>query len=207
MTLMNTKRRSKTGATRLSKDIDPVGGVLCARVRELRRKKAWTLEEMSAACGVSRSMLSEIERGRANPTLAVAYRIALAFGMSLGDLVEIPDSVRRIDVIRADDQTYHFRSDRNCRIRTLSPLPLEKAVEFYEVVLRPGGALTSAPHFKGARELMTVQRGTVRVCSGEEMAELKVGDSAHYPADVAHSIKNLGQDDAIVYIVATYLQD
>ena len=73
--------------------------------------------------------------------MAVAYRIALAFGMSLGDLVEIPSAVHRIDVIRADDQTYHFRSDRYCRIRTLSPLPLEKAVEFYEVVLRPGGAL------------------------------------------------------------------
>ena len=79
------------------------------------------MEEMSAACAVSRSMLSEIERGRANPTLAVAYRIALAFGMSLGELVEAPAATHRVDVIRADDRTYHFRSDRNCRIRTRSP--------------------------------------------------------------------------------------
>ena len=87
------------------------------------------------------------------------------------------------------------------------PLPLEKAVEFYEVVLQPGGALRSAPHFKGARELLTVQRGTVRVCSGEEAAELKVGDSAHYPADVGHSIENFGQRDGVLFIVATYLHD
>jgi transcriptional regulator with XRE-family HTH domain len=204
---MCAKRRTKAHAQPLRRQTEAIGGVLCARVRELRRKKAWTLEEMSAACGVSRSMLSEIERGRANPTLAVAYRISLAFGMSLGDLVEVPSAVHRIDVIRADDQTYHFRSDRYCRIRTLSPLPLEKAVEFYEVVLRPGGALTSAPHFKGARELLTVQQGSVRLCSGDEAAELKVGDSAHYPADVAHSITALGQQDAVVFIVVTYLHD
>src|SRR3954447_5553544 len=87
-----------------------VGRVLCDRVRELRRKRGWSLEQMGAACGVSRSMLSEVERGRANPTLAVAWRIARAFGMSLGDLVETPAASPRVDVIRADDRTYHYRS-------------------------------------------------------------------------------------------------
>jgi transcriptional regulator with XRE-family HTH domain len=204
---MSAKRKPKNSGRPLRRDAEAIGVVLCTRMRDLRRKKGWTLEEMSAACGVSRSMLSEIERGRANPTLAVAYRIALAFGISLGDLVEVPSAIHRIDVIRADDRTYHFRSDRHCRIRTLSPLPLEKAVEFYEVVLRPGGALQSAPHFEGARELLTVQQGAVRVRSGEETAELRVGDSAHYPADAAHSIENLGQEEAVLFLVVTYLRD
>jgi transcriptional regulator with XRE-family HTH domain len=202
---MTARRASRANSCTLQRETKALGGVLCRRVRELRKKKAWTLDEMSAACGVSRSMLSEIERGRANPTLAVAYRIALAFGMSLGDLVEVPSAVHRIDVIRGDDRTYHFRSDRQCRIRTLSPLPLEKAVEFYEIVLHPGGTLGSCPHFKGARELLTVQRGRVRVGSGAEAVELNGGDSAHYPADVAHSIKNLGRDDAVLFVVVTYL--
>src|SRR5688500_18553955 len=140
---------------------DTTTQTLCDRVRELRKKKGWTLEQLSAACGVSRSMLSEVENGRANPTVAVAYRIAQAFGMSLGDLVDAPASTPRIDVIRAGDRAYHYRSDRDCRIRTLSPLHLEKSVEFYELVLRPGGALRSAPHFVGARELLTIQRGNV----------------------------------------------
>ena len=98
---MAEKRRkaSPGGSGREAAD-DGVGAVLCRRVRELRNKKGWTLEEMSAACAVSRSMLSEIERGRANPTLAVAYRIAQAFGMSLGELVELPNATHRLDVIR-----------------------------------------------------------------------------------------------------------
>ena len=186
---------------------DPIHRLLCGRVRELRKKKGWTLEELSTACGVSRSMLSEIERGNANPTLAVAFRIAGAFSMSLGDLVDAPSSARKIDVIRADDLAYHYRTDKNVRIRTLSPLRLEKSVEYYEVTLRPGGVLASSPHFEGARELITVQQGGVRVMSDAEAVELARGDSAHYSADVAHSIKNISREDAVVFLVVTYARD
>jgi transcriptional regulator with XRE-family HTH domain len=184
---------------------EPIGQLLCNRVRELRRKRSWTLEQMSAACGVSRSMISEIERGGVNPTLAVACRVAQAFGMSLGELVDLPSVTNRIDVIRADDRAYQFRSDRYCSIRTLSPLYLEKSVEYYEIVLRRGGALRSAPHFQGARELLTVQRGSVRVAAGADISELKTGDSAHYPADVQHAIENVGKDEAVLFLVVTYL--
>ncbi len=184
-----------------------IGHVLCSRVRDLRRKRGWTLEELSAACGVSRSMLSEIERQHANPTLVVAYRIAQAFGMSLGELVETPNATQRIDVIRADDRAFHYRSDRYCRIRTLSPLHLEKSVEYYEVVLRPGGSLKSAAHFEGARELLTVQEGSVRVRSAGDLAELRKGDSAHYPADVPHAIENTSTSDAVLFLVVTYSRE
>lgn len=185
-------------------DEEELGQVVCQRVRELRKKRGWTLDEMSAACGVSRSMLSEIERGRANPTLVVAYRIARAFGLSLGELVDVPGATQRIQVIRADDRAYHYRSDRFCRIRTLSPLHLEKSVEFYEVVLRPGGSLKSGAHFEGATELVTVDRGLVRVRSGDDEDTLGAGDSAHYPADLPHALENAGEEDAVFFLVVTY---
>src|SRR5438477_7773438 len=125
------------------------GDALGDRLKELRQKKGWTLDQLSAACGVSRSMLSQIERNGVNPTVAVALRIAQAFGIALGSLVEAPAVSARIEVVRAGDRSTHFRSDKDCRIRTLSPLHLEKDVEFYEIRLRPGGALRSAAHFSG----------------------------------------------------------
>ncbi|HSI34586.1 MAG: helix-turn-helix domain-containing protein [Phycisphaerae bacterium] len=188
--------------------VDPVHEQLCTRVRDLRKRKNWTLEDLSAACGVSKSMLSQVERGEANPTLAVAFRIARAFGLSIGELVESPDGgPSRVEVIRGADPAFVYRADRQCRIRTLSPLHLEKSVEFYEVVLKPGGTLASAPHFKGARELATVQSGAIRITSGDESSDLAAGDSAHYPADVAHAIRNAGDAEAVVYLVVTYAAD
>jgi quercetin dioxygenase-like cupin family protein len=110
-------------------------------------------------------------------------------------------------VIRADDRSYHYRSDRHCRIRTLSPLHLGKSVEYYEIALRPGGALRSLPHFEGARELFTVQKGAVRVASGDDKEQLARGDSAHYAADRPHAIENIGDDEAVLYLVVTYVRD
>jgi transcriptional regulator with XRE-family HTH domain len=188
-------------------DPEAIGSVLCARVRALRKKKNWTLSQMSDASGVSRSMLNDIERGRANPTLVVAHRIASALGMSLGDLIEILETGRRIEIIHADDHTYHFRSDRRCRIRALSPLALQKDVEFYEIVLGPGGALKRSPHYHGTREMLAVREGKIRLGVADEAAELAVGDSVYYPGDVDHSIENLGEDEAVLYQVVTYARE
>jgi transcriptional regulator with XRE-family HTH domain len=170
----------------------------------MRKSRGWTLEQLASLSGVSRSMLSQIERGAANPTLGVAFRIAQAFGLSLGDLVDTPRPGPRIDLIRADDRTFLFRDDPLVRIRTLSPLHLEKDVEFYELTLRQGGVLTSSPHYEGTREFLTVEEGHVRVTSAGESVELRKGDSCHYPADVSHEIANLGAGDAVAFLVDIY---
>lgn len=175
-----------------------------SRVKQLRTNRHWSLESLAAASGVSKSMLSQIERDEANPTLVVTLRIAQAFGMGLSELLEIPGATSAVTVIRAQDRAYHYRSDEDCRIRTLSPLNLEKDVEFYEVQLQAGGALSSAPHFDGTREFLTVQKGTVRVVSGSDSEVLSKGDSANYRADVPHAIINEGKGEALLFLVDIY---
>ena len=174
------------------------------RVKQLRSDRGWSLEALATASGVSRSMLSQIEREQANPTLAVTLRIAQAFGMTLGELLQAPGAASSVSVIRAEDRAYHYRSDKNCRVRTLSPLNLEKDVELYEVQLQPGGALRSAPHFEGTREFLTVQKGRVRVESAGDSEVLQPGDSASYRADVSHAIVNAGRSEAVIFLVDIY---
>lgn len=175
------------------------------RVKKLRGDRGWSLEELASASGVSRSMLSEIEREKANPTLTVTFRIARAFGLTLQELIESAEaSASKIQVIRASDRAQVFRSDKQHEIRTLSPLNLEKDVEFYEVRLRPGGALRSQPHFEGTREFLTVEEGSVRIESDQDTDELTKGDSGTYRADVAHAIVNTGKADALVFLVVIY---
>lgn len=187
-----------------SEPLDALSRHLGSRVKHLRQQRNWSLEELAQASGVSRSMLSQIEREQVNPTLAVTFRIAGAFGMALGELVETPGATSSITVIRAGDRAYHYRSDKDCRIRTLSPLNLEKDVEFYEVQLQPGGALRSAAHFAGTREFLTVQKGQVRVDSGDDNDVLNPGDSVTYRADVPHAIVNVGRSEAVMFLVDIY---
>ena len=175
------------------------------RVKKLRTDRGWSLEELATASGVSRSMLSEVEREKANPTLTVTFRIARAFGLTLQELIESAEtSASKIQVIRASDRAQVYRSDKQCEIRTLSPLNLEKDVEFYELTLRPGGALRSQPHFEGTREFLTVEEGSVRIESGTDTDELGKGDSGTYRADVPHAILNTGKAAALVFLVVIY---
>lgn len=193
---------AKTSAPDLA---DQLSTALSRRIHQLRSERGWSLEALSAACGVSRSMLSQIERSEANPTLAVTIRIAHAFGQTLAELVDQPLASAAISVIRNDDRQFHFRSDEDVRLRTLSPLHLEKDVEFYELELRRAGSrLASAPHFEGTREFLTVQKGHMRVTSGDESVDLSKGDSASYRADVDHCIENVGRSEAVAFLVVIY---
>lgn len=175
------------------------------RVKKLRADRGWSLEELANASGVSRSMLSEIEREKANPTLTVTFRIARAFGLTLQELIESAEaSASKIQVIRASDRAQVYRSDKQCEIRTLSPLNLEKDVEFYELTLKPGGALRSQAHFEGTREFLTVEEGSVRIESDQDTDELTKGDSGTYRADVPHAIVNTAKGAAVVFLVVIY---
>jgi len=194
----------KPKKTAAASSAEAINRHLGVRVKKLRTEKGWSLEGLANASGVSRSMLSQIEREQANPTLAVTLRIAQAFGMALGDLLEMPGAASAISVIRGDDHAYHYKSDKLCRVRTLSPLNLEKDVEFYEVQLQPGGALRSSAHFEGTREFITVAKGQVRLESADDAEDLATGDSASYRADVPHAIVNAGKGEATVYLVDIY---
>ncbi|WP_020678284.1 helix-turn-helix domain-containing protein [Geopsychrobacter electrodiphilus] len=187
-------------------DNNLTGTLLCNRVTALRKKKKLTLDQLAAASGVSRSMLSQIERGQANPTLAVTFRIAQAFGVTIGELVDQPGVFNSIEVVSGDDPANLFRSDDRCHIRTLSPLHMERNIEFYEIRIAVAACLSSAPHFEGTKELLTITRGSARVISGDNCCDLAQGDSASYRGDLEHAIENCGHQELVCYLVVTNSQ-
>src|SRR6516225_7815476 len=134
--MKSTSFSTSDAGSKTSEHADAINRHLGGLVKHLRGSRGWSLESLATASGVSRSMLSQIEREQANPTLAVTLRIARAFGLTLGELLEMPGAASAVTVIRANDHAYHYRSDKDCRIRTLSPLNLEKDVEFYEIRLQ-----------------------------------------------------------------------
>jgi len=175
------------------------------RVAVMRRTHKITLDQLADRSGVSRSMLSQIERGKANPTLAVAARIADAFGLSIVHLIEEELRPSLIEVVDAEDEQAIFSERNGCRLRTLTPLHMEKNIEFYELTFAAGGELDSDAHFAGTREMLTVASGAVELSVGAEPAlSLETGDTAHYPADRKHRIVNPTKSDTVCYLVVTY---
>lgn len=162
--------------------------LLPARLKEARRSQGLSLEAVANLSGVSRSMVSQIERGESSPTIATLWNLTRALQVDFAGLLDGVDQPDRIEVLRAGAVPSIDNMGRDCRIRILSPPDEAGRHEIYDLRFGPGGHLTSQPHRQGAREQLTVIEGALTVTSGQASEDLAAGDTARYPADVAHRI-------------------
>jgi transcriptional regulator with XRE-family HTH domain len=161
---------------------------------ELRQLRALSLDELSRLAGVSKSMLSQIERNQANPTVAVVWRLANALGVPLGQLLDGERPALPAITTVAGHATPSLRSpDGKCELRILGPIELAGQFEWYELTMQPGGKLESEAHEPGSREHLTVLGdGPLEVRSGTDTTTLQANETARYVVDVPHAITNPG---------------
>ncbi len=161
---------------------------LPARLKEARRAKGLSLEAVANLSGVSRSMVSQIERGESSPTISTLWNLTRALQVDFAGLLEESKATDQIEVLRNSEVPSIDNMGESCRIRILSPPEEAGGHEVYDIQFDKNGALNSQPHARGAREQLTVLEGAVRVTSGAAVSELRQGDTARYAADVTHSI-------------------
>lgn len=176
-------------------------------IQKERKQRRLTLEQLSAQSGVSKSMLSQIERGEANPTFAVLWSLTQALQIDFGQLVGSGSSAATVDQIEITSRphTPEIRSaDGKCRLRILSTPRLAGQTEWYDVQIDPGGNLDSEPHAPGAFEHFTALTDGFEIASGTSSLCLKEGETARYPVDVPHRISNIGNQVARGFLVLLY---
>lgn len=190
--------------------VDAPGGppAVGARLQTMRQSQKLSLDELSRRAGVSKSMLSQIERNQANPTVAVLWRLANALGTDLAEFLT-PDaqaSAPAITVV-AEHATPVIRSpDGKCELRILGPIELAGRLEWYRLSIEAGGVLASEAHEQGAREHLTVLTGQVLVQSADTEKKVTHGETARYPVDVHHALSNPGKTTASALLVVEYAQ-
>ncbi|TMV04968.1 helix-turn-helix domain-containing protein [Ruegeria sediminis] len=172
----------------MTEDPDDILTRLPARLKQARRAQGLSLEAVANLSGVSRSMVSQIERGESSPTIATLWNLTRALQVDFAGLLDAADASDRIEVLRQSEVPSIDNMGQGCRIRILSAPEEAGGHEVYDIRFEKGGALNSQPHTRGAQEQLTVLEGSVHVTSGTAASELGVGDTARYAADVVHSI-------------------
>ena len=169
------------------------------RVRALRRERGWTLELLAERSGVSRAMISKLERGEKNPTLVVAARVAEGLGVSLSQLVGI-EARREIVVVPKERRMVMRDPETGFERQLLSPR--FGGLEFIRNVV-PEGSTSGEfpPHRRGVEEYVVVEKGRLRAILGSEEHVLEEGDAAYFEADVAHRFDNAGVGECSYYLV------
>jgi transcriptional regulator with XRE-family HTH domain len=169
-----------------------------------RRARRLTLEQLAQMSGVSRSMLSQIERGETNPTFAVLWNLTQALGIEFSELIAGSSELHRPAIaVMAPGETPEIVRGA-CRLRILSPARLAGETEWYALEMAAGGSLESAPHQSGAMEHFTALEGRFLLRSGGEERTVAAGETARYPADVPHAIVNAADGTARGLLVLLY---
>jgi len=178
---------------------------LGATLQALRQQQGLSLDELSRRAGVSKSMLSQIERNQANPTVAVVWRLANALRVELAELLGGEKSAApAIQTVAAHATPLLNTPDGLGTLRILGPIELAGQFEWYELTLKPGGALESAAHEPGSREHLTVLDGELEITAGGTSRQLQPGETARYAVDGAHAIRNTGKHRATALLVVLH---
>jgi transcriptional regulator with XRE-family HTH domain len=164
------------------------------QIQRLRSERRMTLDDLSRAAGVSKSMLSEIERDKANPTIAVAWRLTNALGVSLDSLFAQQKAPEAIAVSGPHEIPTLSGHDAKYQLRVWGPIELAGKFEWYELTLQPGGT----------REHLTVLHGSIEIEAAGTTKRLKAADTARYVADEPHAIRNAGKSEAKALLVVIH---
>lgn len=167
---------------------------LAAELRHQRRRQGLSLEQLASLSGVSRSMISKVERGEAVPSTVVLSRLAEALGVTFAKLM-LPAAEREIVVIPAAVQPVLRDQASGFQRRCLSPVLPGRGIDWVLNTLPPGGATGEfTAHRRGVEEYIYVLRGRLRATIGERSLTLAEGDSLYFEADLPHAFLN--PDDA-----------
>jgi transcriptional regulator with XRE-family HTH domain len=188
-------------ATRLDVVEEVSSGRLGERVRALRRERGLTLEHLAERSGVSRAMISKLERGEKNPTLVVAAKVAQGLGVGLSRLVGVEER-RKVVLLRREWGMIVRDPETGFERQLLSPSLGGRGIEFSRNVV-PGGSTSGElpPRRRGVEEYVVVERGRLRAVLGEEEHLLESGDAIYFEADVPHRFDNAGETECSYYLV------
>ncbi|MEO8564031.1 MAG: helix-turn-helix domain-containing protein [bacterium] len=154
---------------------------IAARARELRSAHALSLDALAERSGVSRSMISLIERAETSPTAVVLERLATGLGVTLASLFDAPDSDAGVPagpVARRDDQPVWRDPASGYTRRNVSPSGVTQPMQIVEVHFPPRARVafeTSARDVRVDQQIWVLE-GSIDVTLGAECHRLRQGD-------------------------------
>lgn len=154
-----------------------INRLIAARVHRIRTDAGLSLEAAAEATGVSRSMISLIERGESSPTAVVLEKLATGLGVTLATLFDAP-AASPDRVSRRAGQSEWQDPGSGYRRRNVSPPGFASPLQIVEVVFPPGArvAYETGPRPGVTHQQIWILQGAMEITIGDERFDLSVGD-------------------------------
>ncbi len=178
------------------------------KVRDLRQKRRYTLQDVSAKTGLPKSLLSQVEGGDLMPPVATLLKIGRALGVDVSYfLQEQKEAERKVAVTRAGERQVHSRRGHQDPTQigyTYESLELHKRHKHMQPFLvtvaeMPKGEMTFYTH--EGEECVFVLEGQLEFRTPDEATALSAGDCLYFESSVAHAFRSTGGGAARALIV------
>lgn len=170
-------------------------------LKDLRKKRDWSLDKTAQETGVSKAMLGQIERAESSPTIATLWKIAkgfnVPFSLFLGDGEVNFSSGQTLALNPAEDKI---------RVLPLFPYDDKLRCEIFMIELLAGCEHFSAPHENGVIEHVLVIEGSMEILINNSWKSVSKGQGIRFNAAQPHGYRNLTRKKAIMHNVIHYTE-
>ncbi|WP_284885086.1 helix-turn-helix domain-containing protein [Citrobacter portucalensis] len=177
-------------------DVSTVNEAVSQRIKQYRKQKKMSLDELSRQANVSKGALVEIEGCKANPSIALLCRLAAAMGVSVADFVDV-GTKPTVHLIAEGEIPELWKGDKGGRARLLAGSGGPDMTELWMWEMQPGEKFASPGHSTGTLELFYVQTGTLTLGVQEHLYLVNSGCSATARTDLPHFYENRGESPLI----------
>lgn len=184
---------------------DELAQLFGSRVRALRDASGMTLQQLAQSSGVSRAMLSKVERGEKSPTIGIASRIARSLQTSLTELTGDQATDGTTVVLRRADRPTFRDAETGFERHLVSPSKGSSGVEVVYHYLPAGVSTGMLPPFPaGTEKQIVVTLGHLILDLKDGKVHLGPGDSLFFIADVEHGLINPTDEPCGYYVVISH---
>lgn len=171
------------------------------RLKNIRTERGLSLNDVSISTGVSKTMISQIERAESIPTLTTIWKIANGLKLSFASLLENPKNI--YDVRKIEDIVPLKDDNGRIFIYSIFPFTPVTGFEMFYGVFKPGCNYKSK-HVNSKTEYLMVAQGEIELTIGDKTYTIGTGSSISFDSNKTHIYKNIGDNDATIFFVIFY---
>ena len=174
------------------------------RIKTIRESFGYTLKDLSIMIGVTSSLISQIERGKAFPSIVTLKKVADALHTTVGELIGENEDLDHHPLLKPNQRRFVKKNRSGTSLHMLSYHDPTKQIEPYLIHFKKNsdsdGIMTS--NFPG-QEFCYVLNGKFEAVVNEQQYELAEGDGFYFNSRQPHMFRNVSGDHAELLWIIT----
>jgi transcriptional regulator with XRE-family HTH domain len=183
------------------KDAEKLAKQVGETLRKIRQERRISLQELAGITGVSKLTLGNIERGEANPSLTVIWKIANGLTIPISALL---NENQEILVSRKNKGNKALSANEACTLEPIFDASNYGSLEIHRAFLKPNSEYSPGAHQPGVVEYVTVMKGEVKIKIQDDCYHLYEYDAIKFNGDREHAYINPTESAAVLHFVMTY---